>query len=257
MNTREIQTALGLLGYDVGPIDGIWGSKSKNATRQFQADARLTVDGIPGPKTQEALSRYRGEQKPFYQGTPNKITPEQFSAMADEFGIDVASIKAVQEVEAAGSGFTGNNVKALYEPHIAYRYSGGNTRIRLGQAGLAYKSWVPGSYPKTSYERIDQCTAIAGAELAALSTSWGLGQIMGFNHEAAGYPDAVSMVEDFARGEDRQLVGMLNFIASKPAIMKALKSKNWAKFAQGYNGEGYAKHGYDKKLAAAYKRHST
>lgn len=255
--TREIQTALANLGYPVGQIDGRWGDKSKAATRLFQQDAGLVVDGIPGDKTKAALLKFLGERKPFYQGTPNQITSAQFAALAEEFGLDVATIKAVQEVEAAGEGFTGNNVKALYEPHIAYKYSSGAIRTRLGQAGLAYKDWKPGSYPRTSYGRIDAATAIAGEELAALSTSWGLGQIMGFNHKAAGFDTAVDMVKDFARGEDRQLAGMLTFIGNNPAMMKALKARNWGKFAEAYNGKGYAKNNYDKKLAAAYKRHST
>ena len=41
-------------------------------------------------------------------------------------------------------------------------------------------------------------------------------------------------------------------IASR--LAKPLRDKNWAAFARGYNGAGYAKNAYDKKIASAYAR---
>ena len=51
-----LQTKLQTLNYDVGPIDGIYGSKTKTAVQGFQFDNHLLVDGIVGPQTQEALN---------------------------------------------------------------------------------------------------------------------------------------------------------------------------------------------------------
>ena len=51
-----LQTKLKTLNYDVGPIDGIYGSKTKTAVQGFQFDNHLLVDGIVGPQTQEALN---------------------------------------------------------------------------------------------------------------------------------------------------------------------------------------------------------
>ena len=42
---RRVQTALAARGYDVGPIDGIMGSRTKAAIRAFQSDQGLEVDG--------------------------------------------------------------------------------------------------------------------------------------------------------------------------------------------------------------------
>lgn len=50
-----IQRALACLGYDVGPVDGIFGKKSKQAVIQFQLKSGLTSDGVVGPKTRKAL----------------------------------------------------------------------------------------------------------------------------------------------------------------------------------------------------------
>jgi len=36
---------------------------------------------------------------------------------------------------------------------------------------------------------------------------------------------------------------------------KELRAKNWAKFAQGYNGSQFAANKYDLKLANAYAKH--
>lgn len=42
---RELQTRLGRLGYDPGPIDGIVGPRTRGAIRAFEADAGLPVEG--------------------------------------------------------------------------------------------------------------------------------------------------------------------------------------------------------------------
>ena len=52
---RGVQARLNNLGYGAGPVDGIYGPKSKRAVTSFQKDYSLKVDGIPGPKTQGGL----------------------------------------------------------------------------------------------------------------------------------------------------------------------------------------------------------
>jgi len=42
---RRVQTALAARGYDVGPIDGIIGSRTSAAIRAFQSDQGLAPDG--------------------------------------------------------------------------------------------------------------------------------------------------------------------------------------------------------------------
>ena len=54
---RMLQSQLQALNYDVGPIDSIFGSKTKNAVMEFQRSKNLLVDGIVGPQTQDALKK--------------------------------------------------------------------------------------------------------------------------------------------------------------------------------------------------------
>jgi len=50
-DVRELQSALHSLGYDPGPIDGIFGKLTKSAVIKFQAEKGIIVDGIVGPQT--------------------------------------------------------------------------------------------------------------------------------------------------------------------------------------------------------------
>ena len=53
MNIKQKQWQLYFLGYYDGKIDGIWGDKSRNGTKQFQADNNLWCDGVFGFATEE------------------------------------------------------------------------------------------------------------------------------------------------------------------------------------------------------------
>ena len=48
---RQIQTKLRQLGYYKGAVDGIYGTLTRSAVRDFQRSCGLTADGIAGPKT--------------------------------------------------------------------------------------------------------------------------------------------------------------------------------------------------------------
>ncbi|WZL71910.1 M14 family metallopeptidase [Clostridiaceae bacterium 35-E11] len=54
-DVMEIQALLKKIGYDPGPIDGIFGQKTEQAVIQFQRNNGLTPDGIIGPNTYRVL----------------------------------------------------------------------------------------------------------------------------------------------------------------------------------------------------------
>ena len=57
----ELQKRLSMLGYVVGPIDGIFGRQTEAGVRLFQKEHGLTVDGLAGPNTIRELKRLTGQ----------------------------------------------------------------------------------------------------------------------------------------------------------------------------------------------------
>lgn len=189
-------------------------------------------------------------------GAALKATPADIDRIAADLKVEAAAFRAVIEVEAAGFGFDkAGRPKALFERHHFYR----NLKALPEQqaaavaAGLAYPKWGEKPYPKGSdavYAEITRACAI-NEDAALLSTSWGLGQIMGFNYRMVGRPSVQAMVKEAADAEAGQLRQMAAFIRAS-GLQGALATKDWAKFARGYNGPSYAKNAYDAKLAKAY-----
>ena len=53
---KRLQASLTNLGYNPGPIDGIFGSKTETAVKSFQKSKGLVVDGIVGNNTWDAIT---------------------------------------------------------------------------------------------------------------------------------------------------------------------------------------------------------
>ena len=109
---------------------------------------------------------------------------------------------------------------------------------------------APGAH---QYDRI--AAAIALDSNAALqSTSWGIRQVMGENHAAAGYSDAETMVSAMIDSEDAQLSAVVGFIAAN-GLARYLQVHDWASFARGYNGPDYSANRYDIELNGFYRKY--
>ena len=75
---------------------------------------------------------------------------------------------------------------------------------------------------------------------------------MGFNHRAAGFQSAKSMVASMLDGEGQQIEAFANLLFDWK-LSDALRNRDWRRFALKYNGPNALNHGYDKKLRAASK----
>jgi hypothetical protein len=175
-------------------------------------------------------------------------------------GVETAVLLAFLEVEAAGRGFDNKaRPKMLRETHIFYRKLGaGAKRDQAVAKGLATKAWTK-NYGRDSYPDLAEMMKI-DARAALLSCSWGLPQIMGFNHAAAGFTGVEQMVEAMKQGEREQLLAFSQLLKSwKMAPMLTGKdftqADSWKQAAQKYNGAGYAENGYHTRMAAAYRKH--
>ena len=72
MTIKQRQLLLAYLGYYGGLIDGVWGSKSKTATKNFQKDFGISVTGTCNTETEKALKHAvtygMPEKKDFWDG---------------------------------------------------------------------------------------------------------------------------------------------------------------------------------------------
>jgi hypothetical protein len=188
-----------------------------------------------------------------FRGKAKRLDDIDLPREAAAIGVGEDEIHAILDAESAGKGFDDKGrPKMLFEPHIFYRLLGpGLSRDRAVRESLAYPGWKR-DYPSDSYPRLLRAMAIH-SEIALQSASWGMGQVMGFNHAAAGFPTARAMVTAFLDDEEVHLRAMITFIKTNK-LDDELRRHDWAGFARGYNGPGFSKNRYDKKIAAAFAK---
>lgn len=188
-----------------------------------------------------------------FKGRAKRLDAWDYGRIGRLIGVGEDEVRAVVEVEAAGSGFDAQGrPKMLFEPHVFWRELGEAKRAIAVNQGLAYRRWGEKPYPRDSYPRLAAAMKI-DRPAALRSASWGLGQIMGFNHKSAGYATAEAMVTAFLDDEEKHVEAMINFIVSE-GLDDEMRGHRWEAFARGYNGPGYAKHGYHTKLAEAFAK---
>jgi hypothetical protein len=205
-------------------------------------------------------------------GSGKRINDWDIPRIGHTIGVGEDEIHAFMEVEAGSSGFDRQNrLKMLFEPLWFYRHltpdglkgrpkpntPAGNAmlvnRARAVSLGLASPT-RPMSYPPESYTRLHAAMAI-DETAALLSASWGLGQIMGFNHRVVGYSTVQAMIAAFCADEANQLQAIVDYLIANK-LDDDLRAHNWRSLARGYNGEGYERDGYHIKLANAYAKWS-
>lgn len=186
------------------------------------------------------------------------ISEKIFADTAAALGIETAAIKAVAEVESGGNGFLqSGHPKILFEPHVFWlelKKHGIDPAKITGAADILYPVWGSKPYGKNSDQpnRLERAIQI-NKDAALKSASWGKFQIMGYNHELAGFATVDAFVAAMHIDEDQHLVAFANFIRNR-GLVKYLNPFDPEKFALGYNGKGYKKNEYDTKLAAAYQK---
>ena len=189
------------------------------------------------------------------------LTLADFEAAAKIIGCDVATIRAVWEVESNGQpfGFDGRPT-ILFEPHVFSRETG--HRFDKTHGGVSYPRWGQKPYPRgTAAERhtANWDKLIYAARLdrdaAYRSASYGAPQIMGFNFADCGFADVHAFVAAMSESAGAQLRAFIALIQAWK-LDDEMRERRWADFARRYNGPGFAKNAYDQKLAAAYQKWS-
>ncbi|MEW6519873.1 MAG: N-acetylmuramidase domain-containing protein [Thermodesulfobacteriota bacterium] len=182
------------------------------------------------------------------------LNQEGVAEAVDRLQVTVAELWAVLNVETRGCGFLADRrPMILFERHIFSR----ETDHRFDASHPEISNPKTGGYGAggaAQYDRLYRALAL-DRRAALRSTSWGIGQLMGFNAEISGYAGVEEMITAMTISENHQLLGMAGEITSN-RLDRALRAHDWAAFARGYNGPEYAKNSYDTRLAAAYQKYT-
>lgn len=221
-------------------------------------------DGLIGcnGKSHKALTKAVEQITPTLNLFLPKIVPEEgltdddYDNAAQLLSCEVAAIKAVSEVESSGSGYFENKAPCiLFEAHQFSKYS--DHRFDESHPDISSRKWDRSLYVggEKEYGRL-QTAMMLDRSAALKSASFGRYQIMGFNHETAGYDDVETFVRDMFLAERHHLIAFVHFIKSNRRLLDAIQSLDWPTFARYYNGPSYAENHYDEKLQTAYDTHS-
>ncbi|MDC3962779.1 N-acetylmuramidase domain-containing protein [Polyangium jinanense] len=191
------------------------------------------------------------------RGPARRLAAGDFDAAARELQCEAAAVRAVAEVESGGrTGFDDQKrPKILFEIHHFKRLTGGRYDRSHPHLSAPYKSPLRrASYKKDQWAVIREAFAL-DPDAAVKSASWGMFQVMGFNHELVGWKSVRQFVYDMYESEAQHMRAFLGFCRGNN-LVRYIRSKNWASFARGYNGEDYASNNYHTKMANAYARYS-
>jgi hypothetical protein len=181
-----------------------------------------------------------------------RITLDEIDQVAQRLGVETAAIRAVVQVESAGSGFAADGRPLiLFEPVLFHEETGG--RFDATHPHLSQAEPRPGALGRTQAERWAKLAeAFALDPDAALkATSWGLFQLSGREHVAAGYGSVYALAADIARSERQQLLAFEKVVRSKE-LSDELRALDWDAFSRIYNGQSGAEK-YGRLLSDAYQ----
>lgn len=208
-----------------------------------------------------------------------RITENQIKQTAKNYGYEYATVRAVIDVECKGSGFLPDGTPTiLFERHKFWAELGKinfysvRKKMKEKRPDLCHEHKTPsGNYGTGSsqpkrldeavnliYEVLPNCdkeTYAKVRECALKACSWGLGQIMGFNHKQAGFDKLQDFVNAMYRSEQSQLEAVLTLMNAW-GLRTAMRNHDWRKIAKTWNGSKYWVHGYHTKLRHAYLRYS-
>ncbi|WP_200978597.1 N-acetylmuramidase family protein [Echinicola sp. 20G] len=261
---QYLEEILTTLGYEL-EVSNYFGMDTRRAVWDYQSKNNLVVDGVVGLKTWTKL----------LSENPQALLEEQSKFLAEQdlinfaqtYGLEMATVKAVNAVESSGKGFfTDGRAKILFEGHVFW-----NELKKRGiqpeafynpkSQDVLYPKWTRAHYKggPAEYSRLQRASQLsdqpAFVEATYCAASWGAFQIMGYHFKNLGYPSITDFVNKMQEHEREHLKAFGKFLEANNLI-RYLKSKDWAKFARGYNGPLYAQNKYDIKLEQAYNRFS-
>jgi len=251
------------LGYSL-KISDSFTAEVEIAVKDFQKKNFLVSDGIVGMKTWQVLFE---KSSKIFSINNLFLAEKDLKDFATKYDVELAAVKAINEVESSGKGFLMNGKpKILFEGHVFWQQlqkKGLNpqTLLNAQNKNVLYPKWTKIYYQggAQEYDRLNEAIGISSnaavKEAALASASWGSFQIMGYHALSLGYKSVQEFVDKMYVHEREHLAAFGKFLEINK-ILPYLRNKNWAKVAEKYNGAGYRTNKYDEKLRKAYEKYS-
>jgi len=258
-----LQEILVDMGYEV-TVSGYFDTMTDQSIRNFQKENLLIVDGEVGIKTWTILL---GKAKPAEAFGDKFLSEKDLNEFSERYGLSLASVKAVNEVESSGKGFLiDGRPKILFEGHVFWRQlkdRGIDPREFSSPENdsVLYDKFTRANYlgGAREYDRMDSAAAISPdpkfKEAALSSSSWGSYQVMGYHAIPLGYGSVTQFVDEMYIHERNHLETFGRYIL-KYGCLEYLRKLDWSKFAKCYNGPAFAKNKYHEKMAKAFLKYS-
>lgn len=185
-----------------------------------------------------------------------KLTLTQILLLCKKYGYDPNVIRAFMAVETGGIGFSSFTGKII----IQFEKDWFKKNYADWKKDTAGSVWLNNGIGNQVQEWLAFNDAYKlDPDAAMLSTSIGIGQVMGFHHLLLGFKTVGEMWTFARESEANQLELILRFIKANPKLERAVKTRNWTLIAIYYNGAGFLalakKHKftpYDEQMETQY-----
>lgn len=186
--------------------------------------------------------------------TPPPSVPPPASSQAGV--LDPNVLMAILDIESGAAFGEGGRLIIRFEAHIFKAQLGNDVLFAQFLKIADERPWAQPQYyseqmggdlkvihtggQESEWAAFDTAQRI-DANAALRSISMGRPQIMGFNAARVGYASAQAMFDAFANradGESAQIVAFINYLLSDPALVRAVKERDWRTIAAAYNGSG-------------------
>jgi len=187
------------------------------------------------------------------QGTASAISERDYDEAARSLNCEAAAVKAVAAVESAGHGFLASGKpKILFESRVFSRETEHKYDHLFPDISSRHQKRALYRGGEDEYKRLKKAMLL-DRTAALRSASWGKFQILGLNFHMAGQPSLSSFIGAMFQSEGAHLDAFCAFVTSRH-LVTALRSHDWASFAERYNGTGYSEKHYDRRIKEEYDR---
>jgi hypothetical protein len=232
----EWQMFLKAQGYFKAGVAPVFGPKTYEATKRFQADQGLIADGIVGMNTEAAAKRL--------QNPKERLRDWEIARLA---GIPTKVLKAIRHVESRGKP-----AAVRFEPHLFHRHRPDLAdQVPYTRTNRGYST----TRSETGRSALEHAVSL-DAETAIKSTSFGSYQVLGAYLLQAfpGNPnDALASFWESPQQASELMVAAWFQDNSRARKAANEEPPNMAALARAYNGPNYHVHKYDEQLQAAWE----